>query len=134
MLYSVYCTLYSVHCNAHNIYYLINLNFSLNILIKNSDKRPLRTEVRYFQNPNSDKRPLLIGVRLPVNSIYEKSGKQVFDRGSNPIFPQLHRNLVLGMEKWKKEYESRRKQGFDSKDVGTFPITHLNLDLGMEKM
>ena len=68
-MHTVQCTLYSVHCNAHNIFYLINLNFSLNILIKNSDKRPLRTEVRYFQNPNSDKRPLRIGVRLPVKII-----------------------------------------------------------------
>ena len=67
-MHTVQCILYSVHCNSHIIYYLINLNFSLNILIKNSDQRPLRTEVRYCQNLNSDKRPLRIGVRLPVKS------------------------------------------------------------------
>ena len=66
IVYSVYCTVYIV---TVTIYYLINLNFSLNILIKNSDKRPLRTKVRYFQNPSSDKRPLRIRVRLPVKSI-----------------------------------------------------------------
>ena len=87
----MYWIVYSVHCNAQNIYYLINLNFSLNILIKNSDKRPLRTKVRYFQNPNSDKNQIRTSVRfghfLPVTG--KKCMKRVENKYSLGVQPHF---------------------------------------------
>ena len=112
-MYTVYCTLYSVHCNAHNICYLINLNFSLNILIKNSDRSPIFSEPKFGQASASDRSPV-------TGKKYMKRVESKYSLGGpTPFFPKYTEIWFWG---WKKEYESRRKQSFDSKNVGTFPF------------
>ena len=80
---AVYCTLYRVHCSVNNIHYLINLNFSLNILIKNSDKSPIQTRDRFGQESDIFRTQIRTRVKFGQVSVSDKSPVTDIDTGAS---------------------------------------------------